>query len=235
MAELGSRHHQLALEVQLRDDATLDNYLAPAQAQPLLRALEGQLHAQGEPVIYICGPGGSGKSHLLQAACHLAGDAALYLPMGEVAQYPPGDVLRGVETLDLVCLDDIEQVLGDDDWEMALFDLFNRAREWGCRLLLAADGPPRAQAIALPDLRSRMSWGIVFQLMQPDDEFRSEILRYRAERRGLVLPTELASYIVHRAPRSLDRLLELLDQLDRASLAEKRALSIPFVKQLLGW
>ena len=235
MAELGSRHHQLALEVQLRDDATLDNYLAPAQAQPLLRALEGQLNAQGEPVIYICGPGGSGKSHLLQAACHLAGDAALYLPMGEVAQYPPGDVLRGVETLDLVCLDDIEQVLGDDDWEMALFDLFNRAREWGCRLLLAADGPPRAQAIALPDLRSRMSWGIVFQLMQPDDEFRSEILRYRAERRGLVLPTELASYIVHRAPRSLDRLLELLDQLDRASLAEKRALSIPFVKQLLGW
>jgi DnaA family protein len=235
VAELGSRHHQLALEVQLRDDATLENYLAPAQAQPLLRALEGQLHAQGEPVIYICGPGGSGKSHLLQAACHLAGDAALYLPMGEVAEYSPGDVLRGVETLDLVCLDDIEQVLGDDDWEMALFDLFNRAREWGCRLLLAADGPPRAQAVALPDLRSRMSWGIVFQLTQPDDEFRSEILRFRAERRGLVLPEELVSYIFHRAPRSLDRLLELLDQLDRASLAEKRALSIPFVKQLLGW
>jgi len=235
VAELGSRHHQLALEVQLRDDATLENYLAPAQARPLLRALEGQLHAQGEPVIYICGPGGSGKSHLLQAACHLAGDAALYLPMGEVAQYPPGDVLRGVETLDLVCLDDIEQVLGDDDWEMALFDLFNRAREWGCRLLLAADGPPRAQEVALPDLRSRMSWGIVFQLTQPDDEFRSEILRFRAERRGLVLPEELVSYIFHRAPRSLDRLLELLDQLDRASLAEKRALSIPFVKQLLGW
>ena len=153
MAELGSRHHQLALEVQLRDDATLENYLAPAQAQPLLRALEGQLHAQGEPVIYICGPGGSGKSHLLQAACHLAGDAALYLPMGEVAQYPPGDVLRGVETLDLVCLDDIEQVLGDDDWEMALFDLFNRAREWGCRLLLAATGPGSSAAgPALPNV-----------------------------------------------------------------------------------
>ena len=80
-----------------------------------------------------------------------------------------------------------------------------------------------------------MSWGIVFQLTQPDDEFRSEILRFRAERRGLVLPEELVSYIFHRAPRSLDRLLELLDQLDRASLAEKRALSIPFVKQLLGW
>ena len=68
-----------------------------------------------------------------------------------------------------------------------------------------------------------------------DDEFLSTVLRFRAERRGLTLPEEVASYIVHRAPRSLDRLLELLDRLDRASLAEKRALSIPFVKQSLGW
>ena len=235
MAELGSRQYQMALEVRLRDDATLENYLAPAQARPLLHALQGQLQAEGEPVIYICGPGGCGKSHLLQAACHLAGDAALYLPMAEVAHYSPAEVLHGVETLDLVCLDDIEQVLGNDEWELALFGLLNRAREWGCRLLLAADGPPRAQAVALPDLRSRLSWGVVFQLKQADDELRSEILRFRAARRGLVLPEELASYIVHRAPRSLDRLLELLDQLDQASLAEKRALSIPFVKQLLGW
>jgi DnaA family protein len=234
VAELG-RHHQLPLEVQLRDDATLENFLASAQLQPLLRALQEQLAAQGEPVIFMHGAPGCGKSHLLQAACHRAGGSALYLPLGEVAQYPPEDVLRGVETLDLVCLDDIERVLGSDEWELALFDLFNRAREWGCRLLLAGNGPPRAQAVKLPDLLSRLSWAVVFQLPQPDDEARSAILRFRARRRGLSLPEEVASYIVHRAPRSLDRLLELLDQLDRASLAEKRALSIPFVRQSLGW
>ena len=89
--------------------------------------------------------------------------------------------------------------------------------------------------MALPDLRSRLSWGIVFQLPQVDDEVRCAILCFRADRRGLALSEEVASFIVHRAPRSLHRLLELLDQLDRASLAEKRALSIPFVKQSLGW
>ena len=114
----------MALEVQLRDDATLENYLAPVQARPLLHALQGHLQAEGEPVIYICGPRGCGKSHLLQAACHLAGDAALYLPMAEVAHYSPAEVLHGVETLDLVCLDDIEQVLVRGTrfiWEVAFF------------------------------------------------------------------------------------------------------------------
>jgi DnaA family protein len=235
VAELGSRHHQLALEVQLRDDSTLENYLESPAVRPLLHALKTQLMPDGEPMIYVYGAVGSGRSHLLQAACHLAGDSALYLPLGELAEYPPGDVLRGVETLKLVCLDDIGSVLGKDDWELSLFDLFNRARQWGCRLLLAADGPPRTQGVELPDLRSRLSWGIVFQLPQLDDDSRSAILRFRAERRGLLLSGEVASYIVNRAPRSLDRLLDLLDRLDRASLAEQRALSIPFVKQSLGW
>ena len=235
MAELGTRQGQLALEVQLRDDATLENYLSSPQVQPLLQALQGQLAPEGEPIIYVCGADGCGKSHLLQAACHLARESALYLPLRELAHYSPVDVLRGVETLDLVCLDDIESVLGNDDWELALFNLFNRAQQWGSRLLLAGNGPPRAQAVTMPDLRSRLSWGVVFQLPQPDDAALSAILSFRATRRGLSLPEEVASYIVHRAPRSLDRLLELLDQLDRASLEEKRALSIPFVKQSLGW
>lgn len=235
MAELGNRHHQLALEVQLRDDATLENYLESDAVKPLLHALRGQLAPDGEPIIYLSGARGSGKSHLLQAACHLAGESALYLPLAELAQYPPEEVLCGVENLKLVCLDDMGCVLGNDDWELALFGLFNRARQWGCRLLLAADGPPRSQAVVLPDLLSRLSWGIVFQLSQVDDEFRCAILRFRADRRGLILSEEVASFIVNRAPRSLDRLLELLDQLDRASLAEKRSLSIPFVKQSLGW
>jgi DnaA family protein len=223
------------LEVQLKDDATLENYHASSQVRPLLHAIEGQLAPDGEPVIYLHAANGCGKSHLLQAACHLAGESALYLPLGELAQYPPADVLRGIETLDLVCVDDIECVLGHDEWELALFDLFNRARECNCRLLLAGDRPPRTQAVRLPDLRSRLSWGVVFRLPQLDDESLGDVLRFRAARRGLSLSGEVAGYIVKRAPRSLDRLLELLDRLDRASLAEKRALSIPFVKQSLGW
>lgn len=235
MAELGSRQSQLALEVQLRDDATLENYLAAPSVEPLVAALERQLGPEGEAIVFICGTPGCGKSHLLQAACHLAGAGALYLPLAELARYSPAEVLQGVETLELVCLDDLDSVLGLDEWELALFDLFNRARQWGCRLLLAAGGPPRTLSVKLPDLHSRLSWGIVYQLPQADDEARTAILQFRAARRGLSLSDEVAAYIVHRAPRSLDHLLEVLDDLDRASLAQQRALSIPFVKQALGW
>ncbi|MDH3991994.1 MAG: DnaA regulatory inactivator Hda [Gammaproteobacteria bacterium] len=235
MAGLDTRQHQLALEVQLRDDATLENFLAAPAVQPLVLALQQQIAAQGEPIIYLYGPGGTGKSHLLQAACHLAGSGALYLPLAELVEYGPEDVLQGVETLELVCLDDVHAVLGKDDWELALFDLCNRARQWGCRLLVAADAAPRALAVALADLRSRLSWGIVYQLPQADDDAKDAILRFRAARRGLTLSAEVSAYIVSRAPRSLESLLALLDTLDKASLAEQRALSIPFVKQTLRW
>jgi len=235
VAGLGIGQRQLALEIQLRDDATLGNFLGAPAVQPLLLALQQQTNSDGEAIIFLYGPDGCGKSHLLQAACHLTGGGALYLPLAELAQYSPYDVLQSVETLQLVCLDDIDAVLGNDEWELALFDLCNRARQCGCRLLVAGQGAPRTLAVKLDDLRSRLSWGIVYQLSQTDDEEKAAILRFRAGRRGLSMSADVASYIASRAPRSLEHLLELLDTLDKTSLAEQRALSIPFVKQALDW
>jgi DnaA family protein len=126
-------------------------------------------------------------------------------------------------------------VLGDPDWEIALFNLYNSARQLGSHLVVAGDAAPRALAVELPDLRSRLAWGTVYQLLEGDDQEKSEILQFRARRRGLSLSTGVASYIVSRAPRAMDQLLGVLDQLDEASLAQQRALSIPFVKQALGW
>lgn len=229
------RERQLPLDVQLRDDATLDNFLATPQVQPLVAALQPAPGVEAEAMIYLYGPAGSGKSHLLQASCHVAGNAALYLPLADLVQYPPEEVLQGVESLALVCLDDVDQVLGKEDWELALFNLYNRAREQGCRLLVAGNAAPRVLAMDLPDLRSRLSWGIVYQLMEADDTHKAAILQFRADRRGLQMPAEVSSYITSRAPRAMDQLLELLDRLDRASLTEQRALSIPFVKKTLGW
>lgn len=234
MAELAPAR-QLPLAVQLRDDATLDNFLAPPAVQPLIAALSRQAEPDGEAMIFLHGAAGSGKSHLLQASCHLAGAGALYLPLAELGDYAPEEVLQGVAALKLVCIDDVHIVLGNADWELALFNLYNRAGQQNCRLLLAGNAAPRALAVDLPDLRSRLSWGIVFQLAQADDDAKAGILRFRAARRGLSLSEETASYIVTRAPRAMDQLLDLLAILDQASLAEQRALSIPFVKQALGW
>ena len=231
----GNQQSQLSLEVQLRDDATLENFMALPAVQPLVGALAQQLEPAGESMIFLYGPAGCGKSHLLQAGCHLAGNRALYLPLADLYHYAPEDVLQGVEALDLVCLDDLHCVVGVQGWELALFNLYNRAQQDNCKLLLAADAAPRALAVELEDLRSRLSWGIVYQLAQADDEGKAEILRFRASRRGLLLSAEVARYIVNRAPRAMQPLLDLLDVLDKSSLAQQRALSIPFVKQVLGW
>ena len=226
---------QLPLEVQLRDDATLENFLAGPAVRPLVSVLAQQLEPAGEAMIFLHGPAGTGKSHLLQASCHVAGNRALYLPLADLGHYAPDDVLQGVEALDLVCLDDLHCVVGDDQWELALFNLYNRARQDNCKLLVASDAAPRNLGVNLADLRSRLSWGIVYRLAQADDEDKAEILRFRASRRGLSLPGEVARYIVNRAPRAMQPLLDLLEVLDKTSLAQQRALSIPFVKQVLGW
>jgi DnaA family protein len=230
-----SSQRQLTLNIQLRDEATLDNYFALPGVEPLLLAIQVQSDVDGEPVVYLYGPEDTGKSHLLQAACHQLGTAALYLPLSDLASYSPNEVLQGIEAMSLVCLDDIEAVLGDEDWELALFHFYNRARDAGCRLLVSGPAAPRVLGVDLPDLRSRLSWGVVFQLTEPEDEAKQQILAFRAARRGLQMPTEVASYIVNRAPRDMSILLQLLDQLDAASLTEKRPLSIPFVKEQLSW
>lgn len=222
--------------MQLRDEATLDNFLAVPAVEPLLRALRGQLLDDGEAMIFLFGPAGTGKTHLLQAACHLASaGAAQYLPLADLRDCAAQDVLQGLEALDLVCLDDVHSVLGDAAWELALFNLCNRARATNCRLLVAGNAAPRALPVDLPDLRSRLAWGIVYQLQQASDAEKAAILRLRATRRGLSLPAGVATYIVSRAPRGTQDLLGLLDVLDQASLREQRSLSIPFVKQSLGW
>ena len=113
----GQTVQQLTLNVHLRDDATLENYLPLAETQVLLRSLQEQLLPSGEPIIFVHGPLDSGRTHLLQAACHLAGGDAQYLPLAELRAYPPADVFQGIETLKLVCLDDLQTVLGQAEWE----------------------------------------------------------------------------------------------------------------------
>ena len=195
-----SLEHQLSLEVRLRDDATLDNFLALPKVQPLVGALQTQLDPTGESVIYLYGPAGTGKSHLLQASCHESGAETIYLPLSDLRQYAARDVLQGVENLDRICIDDIHVVLGDANWEQALFNLYNDARQRGCRLIVAADAAPRALTVNLEDLRSRLSWGIVFQLAQPEDHDKEAILQFRASRRGFVSDPECR--ILYRQPRA---------------------------------
>ncbi|MBB3140613.1 DnaA regulatory inactivator Hda [Halomonas organivorans] len=227
---------QLPLGVGLRDDATFANF-HPGPGAALVDRLKHQLDDDGEPFLYLWGSEGVGRSHLLQAACHAASDRdrrALYLPLEELGHFPPL-MLEEVERLDLVAIDDLERVVGRKRWEEALFHAFNRLRDAGRRLVIAAEAPPRQLAVKLPDLASRLTWGMTFHVQGLGDDDRLAALQLRARMRGMQLPDEVARYILHRGPRTLEALFESLETLDHASLSAQRKLTIPFVKQALGW
>jgi DnaA family protein len=227
---------QLPLAVQLRDDATFDNYFV-ADNGLLLSQLRQQL-ADGERYLYLFGAAGSGCSHLLQAACHQAdqlGVTSVYIPLSELVDYPPEQLFEGLENLSLVCIDDIQQVLGDEHWEQQLFHLFNRLVDADVKLLIAANCAVRELPIELADLASRLSWGAVHHIKPLNDEQRIEALQFRASRRGLELNNEVAQFIYHRCQRDTEALLNVLETLDRESLKERRRLTIPFIKTTMAW
>ena len=230
---------QLPLGVRLRDDATFANYYPGANAAALgyvERLCEAEA-GWAESLIYLWGGDGVGRSHLLQAAClrfEQRGEQAVYLPLAEVAEYGPG-LLDGLDQAELLCLDDLDAVAGRGDWEEALFHLFNRLRDAGRRLLLAAATSPRELPVQLPDLQSRLSLALVFQLQALSDEDKLRALQLRASRRGLHLTDEVGRFILTRGERSMSALFELLERLDQASLQARRKLTIPFLKETLGW
>ncbi|MFC3609005.1 DnaA regulatory inactivator Hda [Stutzerimonas tarimensis] len=230
---------QLPLGVRLRDDATFANYYPGANAAALgyVERLCSPEAGWTDELIYLWGRDGVGRSHLLQAAClrmEERGELAVYLPLAEVAEHGPV-ILDALEQSELVCLDDLDAVAGDRAWEEGLFHLFNRLRDSGRRLLLAASVPPRELAVQLADLKSRMSLSLVFQLRGLSDEDKLRALQLRASRRGLSLPDDVGRFILSRGVRSMNGLFELLDRLDQASLQAQRKLTIPFLKETLGW
>ena len=222
---------QLPLEIGLRDSATFASFYAGENATAV-----GVLQAGSEPFIFLAGKHGTGKSHLLQALCHEIHQQArssAYLPLGQHAELAPA-MCEGLEALPLICLDDIDAIAGQDEWEAALFHLYNRVRDAGGRLLATARQVPAEIGFVLPDLASRLAWGPVFQLKALSDIHKLAALQHRADVRGLALSDEVGEYLLRRSPRDMGSLFELLEKLDRESLVAQRRLTIPFVRDLLA-
>lgn len=225
---------QLPLGFPSRDEATFDNFVA-GQNHEIVVALKQTIMGDGDRMIYICGARGQGASHLLKASCHYAHLnqwSSVYLPLSQLKHLSP-DVLLGLETLNLICLDDLHHVAQQPVWEEAIFHLYNRVYDVGGRIIMAGNDLPRALNIDLPDLVSRLSWAVIYQLQSLTDIEKQAILVARADQRGIYLSDEVAKYLLTHCPRHMGALFAVLDVLDKASLAAKRRLTIPFVKEVL--
>ncbi len=226
---------QLPLNIQWRDDATLQNFY-PGDNGEALKAVSALSEGIGESFVYLWGQSGVGRTHLLQAACHAAsekGIAAFYLSLRD-REHLSLSALQGVEDVPLVCLDDIEQIAKLSIWEEGLFYLFNRIQAKKGRLLIAADVAPKYLPFSLPDLKSRLNWGVTYQLHRLTDEQKMTVLELRAEHRGLALHKTVAQFLLNHCSRDMNELYAVLEKLDRASLIEQHRLTIPFVKHVLN-
>ena len=226
---------QLALPLEFDPDQDFSQFSTGPNLEAVTHLRE-TASAAGPSTLLLWGPTGSGKTHLLNACCALAHArqrSTAYLPLALLHPHGPA-ILEGLEFLDVLALDDLDQVAGDPQWETALFNLFNRVRERQGIWIGSTSLPPQQHPFKLPDLVSRLSWGITLKLRPLEDEDILHALSLRARAKGLDLPPAVGRYLLTHARRDFPALLRLLDQLDRASLEAQRKLTIPFVKSQLG-
>lgn len=239
MGENLIKNPQLTLSVQLPDDETFTNYvndLNVAVVEQLKRFIKAPITTEKEVYsFYLFGIEGVGKSHLLHACCAFAQElslSSLCLSLSEIKDLSV-EVLEGLEHIDVICLDNIQCVAGEEKWQQGIFDLYNRVTEHNKKLIITGNESVNDLTLSLPDLRSRLSWGLIEQVKPLSDQEKLIAIQLRAQKRGLTIVDDVAKYLLTHHSRNMKDLLAVLDALDNASMREQRKITIPFIKDVL--
>ncbi len=226
-------HPQLTLALDTAPAVSFDSFhvdSSTALVKDSLRAfVNGQLKEQQ---IFLWGESGTGKTHLLSAACQALaqrGYRVAYIP-GEMVNEP--GALDGMEQVELLCFDDLQRL--DHASEVDLFHCINRCREADTRLILAADRAPDQLGLKLADLQTRLGWGLVCHAQFMEEEGLRDAFRKEIQARSLEASDEVLSYVMRRFPRRMAALKSIVKTLDEVSLSEQRRITIPFVKSIFG-
>jgi len=223
---------QLPLKLNPQQAFSFDNFYF--EHSELELALADLCNSDKLDFLYLWGEESVGKTHLLLAAAEDSQLHVLYLPLAELVASASPEILESLEQLDLLCIDDLDAISGLADWQEALFHCFNRLHLSGCKLLISAQDNPANIDLSLADLRSRMATALVYQLESLDDDGKRQALILQAQSRGLELPEEAANYLMRHYSRDMSLLMTLLLDLDKASLAAQRRLTIPFIRPFLN-
>ncbi len=225
---------QIALDLRLRDASSFDNFLPGDNVEAVSAARRAAANQLQGPGLLLFGAGGSGKTHLIEAVCHArhaGGERVVFVPLRDSAGLDVG-LIESADTAPLVCLDDVDAIAGQLVWERALVALFDRLRDSGSALIASARVPAANLAFTLPDLRTRLSTLLAYELSVLDDTGKQAALELRARNRGFDLAPETTSYLLARFPRDMHSLFGLLDRLDAAALAAKRRVTVPFIREI---
>ncbi len=226
---------QLPLPLSFDKRFSLDNYIA-ANADYLREQLTGLFDGTGESLIGLCGSADSGKTHLLNACAHYARDCELNYHLFDAAQLvnATADGFNELPAESLVGVDNLDLLAGHRAWEQQFYQLINRVRAGELRFIFSLSRSPRDIGFRLPDLKSRLMWGLLITLHSPDDGQLEDILKTRASLLGLDLPQDVVNYLLSHFSRKLSDQIQLLHRLDHAAMSQQRRLTIPFIRDNLN-
>lgn len=226
---------QIVLPLGFQEEKTFETYFA-GENEAILSILHNAAIGRGEYYIYLWGKSKVGLTHLLHACCYAAKQKGLNAIYGSLNQLTlqNGSLFENLDTTQLVCLDDFDRLAGQLSWEEKFFDFFNRMMDSKKRLILAAKRPPEKLGFHFADIVSRLKSGILFSVQDLNDTEKANALISKARDRGIILTEEIALFILHRFPRDLGTLFQILDRLDHVSLEQKRKLTLPFVRQIMN-
>ncbi len=217
---------QLTFELAAPEPPSFANFLPGRNAEvvaSLARLAAGELRETG---VLVWGGPGSGRTHLLVAtvaAARIRRPVVYCAHPGAAPAEPPGAEA-------LVAVDDVERA--DPDAQGRLFTLFNRLQATGGQLVAAAAEPPGRLPLR-DDLRTRLGWGLVYELLPlADAEKPAALARYAAER-GFPLSDDVIAYLLAHGRRDMTTLIATLVALDRYSLAAKRPITVPLLRTWL--
>ncbi|NBP94962.1 MAG: DnaA regulatory inactivator Hda [Gammaproteobacteria bacterium] len=221
-----SPSEQIRLPLRLKESASFENFYS-RQNQEVVNLLQSIADPAISKVVFLYGPEGAGKSHLLQATCKAM---SFYVSLGMDGVQP--ELLMDLTAYGLVCMDDADSIAGDASWEEALLTLYESLGESGGRLLIAGRYPPGQGKFRLPDLVTRLASGGVWKVQSLSEEDLSHAIQLRARQRGIEVPDAVTAYLLRRVRRDPNTLFALLDQIDEHAFAHQRRLTVPFVRDL---
>jgi len=218
---------QLAFELASPPAPTLDNFVVGENAEVLAAVRALARGGAGERFVYLWGGSGSGRTHLLRAVLREWRDAGRTANLYTLDALP---VAAAIAATDAIAVDDVQQL--PPPAQIELFNIYNNLKESSGMLLVAGDVPPARLALR-PDLLTRLAWGLVYEVRALSEDDRRAAVQSYARARGFELPAEVTDYLLSRAPRDLSSLRALVDTLDRLSLEQKRAITVPLARELL--
>ena len=228
-----SNPRQLALQIQINERASLDNFFVSKNNNQTIQILKNILLSSNKGAqIFIDDLGSNGKSYLLQAICNdfsNSNNSSIYIPMHEAINLDPS-ILEGISELNLICIDDIDLINKRREWEIPFFNLINECYEKECFLILSGS---INKLKAIPDLISRIKKMETLRLEAINDDELMEATQAISKNLNIEISDKNMNYLINNSKRDIKTIFRTLSQLEKESLERKKSIGLNLIKDVI--